>query len=198
MSRKASIPVVNSETITLGERVGNDKHRSVVWRLHCKCGASFDVPAPRIKRGYFHCSACSPSADEYKAAAVLEAMPGSHTDIMKKTGFTRDSVKHHIASLRGDFNRRCYVGNWEPCKESSVPVPIFYKGDFPDVPQPPKQSTAKISRKYRRNIRRAIEKAREGKPYKLQYSRHVARALASDLAARTSVNPQHWFSALGL
>lgn len=198
MSRKANIPVIKSGTIVLGDRVGQDKYRCAVWRLHCQCGESFDVAAPRIKQGWYRCPECDPKPEDYRPKAILGAMPGTIQEIVERTGFTRDMVKHHLSKLRDEKDKHCYVGKWGRFKENNQPIPVFYVGNLPDIDPPEKKSQAIYSRRYRRNIRRAIEKAREGKPYKDQYASHVALALADDTAKRTRVNPQHWFSMLGL
>lgn len=198
MVRAVKIPVVHDKTITLGEMVGVDKHRSSVWRLHCQCGHHFDVPAPRIKKGWYRCGACDPKPGDVHPQAIMAVLPATGERIAEATGLTHDQVKHRLSIMRNPENKRVFVLRWVRNRSREAVVPVFAIGSEPDAEQPPKQSTATYSKRYRRRVSTAIRRAREGKKYDERYAHLVGIALAKDNAARTRINPQHWFSALGL
>lgn len=114
--------------------------------------------------------------------------------LMEQTGMGKGTVNQYLAQLKAAG--LAHIGRRN--RTTRMPAAVWVKGPGEDAPMPPKLTTAVYSRRFRRNVARAISQGKAGQKFDERYRSRVALALADDLAARTRIKPQNPFSALGL
>lgn len=119
---------------------------------------------------------------------------GTNGWLMERTGMSKASVNDYLRELKADGLAHIARRN----RTNKMPAAVWAKGPGEDAPLPPPLGDLVYNRRYRKNVRKAIDQGKRGKRFDDRYARHVARAIAEDVAARTRINPQHPFSALGI
>lgn len=117
---------------------------------------------------------------------------GTVNYLAKVTGLNKTTVKRHIRAMHAAGE--VFIADYK--RTIRDPAAIFVLGKGQDAPYPAPLPHAAYCRKYRKNVKTAIERARRGFKYDERYAGQVAKALAADVAQRTRENPQHWFSLL--
>ena len=107
---------------------------------------------------------------------------------------TDSAVTRYLHILHADGRAR--IGRWN--RTRAKPAAVWVQGAGEHAPQPDALPKQVHRDRYVKNKAKAIERAREGKPYDDRYRKHVEKALANDTVARTSVAPITWCSMLGL
>lgn len=109
---------------------------------------------------------------------VIEAMPGTSSELVKKTGLHVDSVRKAIKKIHGT---EAYIKGWKWVGTSKSP--IYTKGNKPDVPCNLQAATrAEYSRRYK-----------ERHPERVRLSEAMRK-----MVRKARRNPQTWFSPLGM
>jgi hypothetical protein len=195
--RLAKPPVSPHANLVAVERIGANKQGSAIWRLACTCGKVLESDAYKIRQGGAHCPDCNPRYADQQAKKVLDVLPATIDEIVAKTGMTLYQVKFRVGQMEPT---QCHTGRWKRAgSEGGSHQPIIVAGPGPDVPCPFRARTpAETSRRYRKRVKKAIEKALITGKAPVRYVRLVARRQADEMAARTRVAPQTWASVLGL
>lgn len=192
-AKLAKPPVPANPNFTIVERAGTNKEGSAVWKVACTCGATFTAAAPYIKNGKAACKNCSPGMQQ--ARAILAVLPATYALIEKKTGLSYPTITSRLDWMKA--RGMCHIGAWRRPPRNGAFQPVFHAGADEDVPCTLKRlGEAQYEAKYRRRVKRAVQKARAGGKEDPRYRLHIARLRADELAERTRINPQHWFSAL--
>lgn len=110
----------------------------------------------------------------------------------KQTGMWEPTICKHLRKLRADG--LAHIGKWNPT--TGNPAAVWFAGPGEDVPAPTEKNPGYYSKKWRKNVARAIANARAGKSYDQRYTKHVRLAEADDTVERLRVAPNHWFSLL--
>lgn len=195
--RLAKPPASPHANLSAIERVGATKAGSAIWRLECTCGKTMKSDAYKIKHGAAHCPACNPRYADLQAKKVLGVLPGTIDEICAKTKMTLNQVKFRLRQMKPVL---CHTGRWKRASgEGGSHQPVICAGAGPDVPCPFKTRTnAENSRRYRKRVKKEIEKALATGCAPARYERLVARRQADEIVARARITPQNPFSALGL
>lgn len=193
----AKPPVSPHANLTATERAGTTKGGSAMWRLACSCGKTLESDAWKIKQGWAHCPDCNPTYADQQAKKVLDVLPATIDEIAAKTGMTVNQVKFRLRQMKPAL---CHTGRWKRASgEGGSHQPVIVAGPGEDAPCSFKTRTnAENSRRYRKRVKKAIEKALAGGKVSDRYTRHIARRQVDEVVARTRVAPQNPFSALGL
>jgi hypothetical protein len=194
--RTGKPPMSPHSNLTATERTGTTKHGSAIWVLTCTCGRTVQSEAPRIKKGWARCPDCNPSYTDLEAERVLAVLPATANEIVERAGMTLEQVKYRLSVMRPGL---CHIGKWRRSPGSGACQPVMFAGPGEDAPCDLKRRTvAENNRRYRKRVKKAIEKALAGGNASDRYVRHVARRQVDELVARTRAEPQNPFSALGL
>jgi hypothetical protein len=139
-----------------------------------------------------------------RKADILALLPADVTDkdwangtvenLQKRIDLQEAAIRRNLRQMRE--LELVHIGRWRRTK--GLPAAVWIKGKGDDAPMLGPKTQAHYCKKHRAQVKKAVERARTGKRHDDRYSGRVAIALANDTAQRTRINPQHWFSALGL
>lgn len=192
--RTAKPPESPHANLVAVARAGVTKHGSAIWRVVCDCGKALVADAPAVKRGAAHCPDCNPTYGDLEAQRILAVLPATIDDIVKNAGMTLQQVKYRLTTMKPHL---CHTGKWRRPRGSGACQPVLVAGHGEDVPCPLKPRTGSdCSRRYRKRIKKAIERAAAGGKEDVRYVRHIGKRKADDTAKKTRSEPQTWFSAL--
>lgn len=113
--------------------------------------------------------------------------------IADKTGMWKPTVCKHLRTLRNEG--AAHVGKWNPTVGN--PAAVWFAGPGEDVPAPTEKPPGYYSKRWRKNVSRAVSNALAGKQFDERYVKHVRLAQVDETVQRLRVAPQYWFSALG-
>jgi hypothetical protein len=131
---------------------------------------------------------------EPEDVAPNRGLRGTVAQLVTLIDLNKPSVCRYLRELKAlDL---AHIARWRPT--GGIPAAVWVKGAGEDAPMPGLKTPGQYSKKHRKNVKTAIERARRGFKYDERYAGQVAKALADDVAQRTRVNPQHWFSQLGI
>lgn len=188
----AKPPASPFANLTPSERLGSNKQGCAVWRLVCDCGLVFEANSQAIQRGGAHCRVCNPNYGDKLANKILAVLPATIPDIVKETGLTLEQVKFRLRHMKPAL---CHVGRWKRGTGAWMPVICAGAGEDAPCEFKPRPRT-EHGRRYRKRVKKAVEKALAGGKEDVRYTRHIGRARAGLTAAMTRIVPQTWFSAL--
>jgi predicted ArsR family transcriptional regulator len=123
---------------------------------------------------------------------VLAALPGTPTNIAKRTGLVESTIRRHLCTLRDEGQAHIQKRK----RTSGQPSSVWVAGPGLDAAPLEQLPPAVSCRKHRERVRKAIARALTGAQDDGRYSRHIARHMAKQVAAATRAAPQHPFSAL--
>lgn len=119
---------------------------------------------------------------------------GTVAYMVSRVDYNEQNVNRYLKQLRAAG--LCHIGRWH--RTAGRPAAVWVRGPGEDEPMPAALSGAEYSRKHRKRVKRAIDRARAGQGFNESYAGKVGIALAYDHAASTRVKPQGIFAALGL
>lgn len=123
-----------------------------------------------------------------------ERKRGTVAKMIGQIDLNKPSICRYLRELKE--RDLAHIGRWN--RTRGIPAAVWVKGPGEDAPMPTPKTTADYCKTHRKNVKKAVERARKGFNYDERYAGHVALAMAEEVAQRTRINPQHWFSALGL
>lgn len=188
-------PVSRHPNLTTVARVGTTECGSAVWQLECTCGAVIKASVPTIKTGGARCATCNPSLGKAQADAILAALPAGYDKIIRKTKLSEGQVQHRISCMRKE--KLCFVGDWKRSEGHGGFRPVFHAGPGKDVPcDLERRTAAEYERNYRKRVRRAIQKVKEGGKEDPRYAKKIGLYVARTTVAAARKQPCSWFAAL--
>lgn len=109
--------------------------------------------------------------------AVLDCLPMATADIMKKLDCSQPVVLKWIGRMRAEpfgNGKHVFIKRWK--RTGGRRAPVWAVGDFPDVPAPPRPSTAVYSRRAYKKRKEMLDEIRA--------NRKAARANAKIMGKR--------------
>lgn len=119
---------------------------------------------------------------------------GTVAGLVEVIGVNAPHVRRYLRTLYAEG--LAHIGCWNRTSGRYAPVWIQGAGQHALEPKPLKG--AAYSRRHRARVKRAVERAKVGFKYDERYKGKVALAKAAEVAQKTRIAPQHWFSPLGL
>jgi hypothetical protein len=126
-------------------------------------------------------------------AKMKRGRRGTVAYIAEKTGMWEPTICKHLRKLRADG--MAHVGKWNPTVGN--PAAVWFAGPGEDVPAPTEKPPGYYSKRWRKNVTRAITNAQAGKKFDERYVKHVRLAQADDTVQRLRQAPNHWLFTLG-
>jgi predicted ArsR family transcriptional regulator len=133
-----------------------------------------------------------PNAEAKKLTAKKRGNKGTIEYICQKMGVVKAAACRYMRLLKAED--LVHIGAWN--RTRGVPAAVWFAGPGEDAKPLQARSSSHSSKKHRKRIKNAVERARKGLDVAEGYKRYAARALADDIAAKSKINPQHAFSAL--
>lgn len=192
---KAKPPISPHATLRAVERIGTTKAESAVWRIECTCGSTFAAVAHGFRIGQTKCARCQPCAGDINAIEILMLLPNTMDAIWKKLGVPPETLKGRIVAMKK--NGYCHTGRWRRPSGPGSFQPLIVAGPGEDAPCKIVAGTnLQHKRKYRKRIKKAVERFESSGSVDPRYSRHIGLHTVNQTVQRTLVEPQHVFSAL--
>lgn len=193
----AKLPVSPHANLSAVRRTGTNSIGSAVWEVACTCGLVLSAAAYAFRRGETKCPRCQPCPSDVQAMEILQLLPTDYDTLASKLGVNMNTLKSRVrAAKKHGF---CHVGKWRRARGAGSYQPVFVNGPGEDAPCTLEPRPGAIhSRRYRKRIKRAIERALDGGKEDPRYVRHIALRKADQTAAQARQRPQTWCSALQL
>ena len=132
-----------------------------------------------------------PPAEAVNWTLVRLGKFGTVAYMVSRVDYNEQNVNRYLKQLRAAG--LCHIGRWH--RTAGRPAAVWVRGPGVDEPMPPPLSQAEYNRRHRQRVKKAIERARDGKGFNERYAGKVGIALAYDYAASTRARPQGIFAA---
>lgn len=119
---------------------------------------------------------------------------GTSNYLVQELGLSKSNVLRYLHQLNDAG--LAYIACWNRSTGNFHAVWVQGKGEH--APQPKPYTNAQCIQRSRAKIKKAVERGVKGFSYDERYKGKVALAKAAEVAQKTRIAPQHWFSPLGL
>lgn len=133
-----------------------------------------------------------PEADAKNWTKAKRGRRGTVKYMAEQTGMAEPTICKHMRTLKKQG--RAHIGIWN--HTVGKPAAMWVLGSGEDAPQPIEKNPGFYSRKWRKNVTKAIKNALAGKEYDKRYTKHVRRAEADITIQSVRAKPVQWFSIL--